>query len=142
MRGLKHIPAEIPRWWKLSHPSWVRGLKHAQTPTMSNRQTVAPLVGAWIETIIRLVDLRLQRSHPSWVRGLKHLLHNCRRGEKLSHPSWVRGLKLTYTSWYSDVKAVAPLVGAWIETQMIAQELQEDQVAPLVGAWIETPSPE
>ena len=33
---------------------------------------------------------------------------------------------------------VAPLVGAWIETTSQAKKLAEQQVAPLVGAWIET----
>ena len=33
---------------------------------------------------------------------------------------------------------VAPLVGAWIETELKKQMRIEDDVAPLVGAWIET----
>ena len=34
--------------------------------------------------------------------------------------------------------AVAPLVGAWIETDSELTSLISLQVAPLVGAWIET----
>ena len=33
---------------------------------------------------------------------------------------------------------VAPLVGAWIETHSTSNFLQPASVAPLVGAWIET----
>ena len=36
--------------------------------------------------------------------------------------------------------AVAPLVGAWIETEEIKRLAMDGEVAPLVGAWIETPS--
>ena len=32
---------------------------------------------------------------------------------------------------------VAPLVGAWIEIQLLQQQLSPTSVAPLVGAWIE-----
>ena len=34
--------------------------------------------------------------------------------------------------------AVAPLVGAWIETRYVQTRTEQMQVAPLVGAWIET----
>ena len=35
---------------------------------------VAPLVGAWIETVCVQPLNHSQRSHPSWVRGLKQCL--------------------------------------------------------------------
>ena len=49
VRGLKHL-----LWSELinilqSHPMWVRGLKHRQMCHPS-RVSVAPYVGAWIET--------------------------------------------------------------------------------------------
>ena len=34
--------------------------------------TVAPCVGAWIETALILSVCALIKSHPAWVRGLKH----------------------------------------------------------------------
>ena len=37
-----------------------------------------------------------------------------------------------------NVAIVAPRVGAWIETSLIARSGTVDQVAPRVGAWIET----
>ena len=37
---------------------------------------------------------------------------------------------------------VAPYVGAWIETQIVAANEARKDVAPYVGAWIETSSSE
>ena len=34
-------------------------------------ESVAPYVGAWIETDVFRTDSRRCRSHPTWVRGLK-----------------------------------------------------------------------
>ena len=56
--------------------------------------SVAPLVGAWIETSYVLNKLMYKSSHPSWVRGLKLRLYPCPAHDVTSHPSWVRGLKL------------------------------------------------
>ena len=36
-------------------------------------QKVAPLVGAWIETVVVQYLKTCYESHPSWVRGLKLL---------------------------------------------------------------------
>ena len=55
---------------------------------------VAPRVGAWIETLLAAHETSMQASHPVWVRGLKL------SSEPVIH--WA----------YS----VAPRVGAWIET--------------------------
>ena len=38
-----------------------------------------------------------------------------------------------------EVRPVAPLVGAWIETLVLLYNKLCSHVAPLVGAWIETP---
>ena len=56
----------------------------------------------------------------------------------MSHPMWVRGLKLTTLGRVTLSTAVAPHVGAWIETLYIPITYQPKQVAPHVGAWIET----
>ena len=50
VRGLKltscaHISSVL-----MSHPTWVRGLKLSELQTRTHGQTVAPYVGAWIET--------------------------------------------------------------------------------------------
>ena len=56
----------------------------------------------------------------------------------VSHPVWVRGLKRDDTTLVAKTAAVAPRVGAWIETRMLATRKLLQYVAPRVGAWIET----
>ena len=58
---------------------------------MSN--TVAPRVGAWIETAFALLVLCVCMSHPVWVRGLKHGVKILVHLGIVSYPVWVRGLK-------------------------------------------------
>ena len=78
----------------MSHPVWVRGLKHVLAIT--GRVRVA--------------------SHPVWVRGLK-LFNLCARCDLvMSHPVWVRGLKQIIEYLFVAANLVAPRVGAWIET--------------------------
>ena len=73
---------------------WVRGLKQERGLVVFQSRSVAPYVGAWIET-------REKRQLKSKV---------------LSHPMWVRGLKLPKTAQNPCKLPVAPYVGAWIET--------------------------
>ena len=73
-------------------------------------------MGAWIETA-RLDD--------------KNLMFK-------SHPMWVRGLKPCVSDLYIKRGAVAPYVGAWIETIKPKKGVIMGAVAPYVGAWIET----
>ena len=55
---------------------------------------VAPLVGAWIETLhCFCLGLKSLKSPPSWGRGLKHRAHAKYYWPALSPPSWGRGLK-------------------------------------------------
>ena len=77
---------------------------------------VAPLVGAWIEIFLTLLQLLgVPSSLPSWERGLK---------------SYPIGAPL-------GASVVAPLVGAWIEIEQLIEDYERSRVAPLVGAWIE-----
>ena len=78
----------------MSHPVWVRGLKHATVRQHCSTNCVAPRVGAWIETTMALPHAQYLQSHPVWVRGLKLLSTPFRCGGHASHPVWVRGLKL------------------------------------------------
>ena len=55
-------------------------------------------------------------SHPMWVRGLKHEASDFAHLVKTSHPMWVRGLKQASDDDEDKNQAVAPHVGAWIET--------------------------
>ena len=55
-----------------SHPTWVRGLKHFIYILQVFDTTVAPYMGAWIETVAALNETQgALKSHPTWVRGLK-----------------------------------------------------------------------
>ena len=54
-----------------------------------------------------------------------------------SLPSWERGLKFVVLAVSHPIKAVAPLVGAWIEIKVLRSHIGVGRVAPLVGAWIE-----
>ena len=121
----------------MSHPTWVRGLKHncamfklilvvapyvgAWIETFSTAQQkrikrVAPYVGAWIETKEDGLQAASPQSHPTWVRGLKPYNKGEYRYRSLSHPTWVRGLKLEQVEKINLDENVAPYVGAWIET--------------------------
>ena len=79
--------------------------------------SVAPYVGAWIET--KRKKTRLVRQYPvapyvgAWIETLQlHLFRNFLK----SHPTWVRGLKLSKRTRHDIERKVAPYVGAWIET--------------------------
>ena len=71
--------------------AWIETL-HLKQPL--NQSTVAPRVGAWIETLVGCLHPVKIESHPAWVRGLKHY-----------NPENV-----------GSALGVAPRVGAWIET--------------------------
>ena len=52
---------------------WVRGLKRLHSVMLRFGRSVAPHVGAWIETLGLTICLPNSfMSHPMWVRGLKH----------------------------------------------------------------------
>ena len=63
----------------MSHPTWVRGLKHRRI-------------------ILRSIPVK---SHPTWVRGLKPHAWRISASRSESHPTWVRGLK-QYDDVYDD----------------------------------------
>ena len=99
---------------------------------------VAPYVGAWIETPLRVYSARLQRSHPTWVRGLKRIVPNNELSANLVAPyvgAWIETLIVLYAP---AIGIVAPYVGAWIETSYKSVSTGHSLVAPYVGAWIET----
>ena len=71
VRGLKLEQMSGKSMKNKSHPSWVRGLKHNEKIVKKKQLQVAPLVGAWIETLVCYYYSHNIESHPSWVRGLK-----------------------------------------------------------------------
>ena len=72
VRGLKQQIELIQSILFMSHPMWVRGLKQHCSFESQQGWSVAPHVGAWIETPhLKYVAFPFG-SHPMWVRGLKH----------------------------------------------------------------------
>ena len=71
VRGLKRLWCKQHGTTTLSHPTWVRGLKPEDVVEMHVRYQVAPHVGAWIETATTKYLNLWSMSHPTWVRGLK-----------------------------------------------------------------------
>ena len=99
--------------------------------------TVAPYVGAWIETCWRSINFFWLRSHPMWVRGLKLGLGYSLSYDDESHPMWVRGLKLFITDVSKWVYLSHPM---WVRGLKLplTGKMGFGFVAPYVGAWIET----
>ena len=94
MRGLKLFYAVLHPMVFLSHPTWVRGLKLCLITRFYSCYSVAPYVGAWIETLrseLIYFDLSVAPYVGAWIETALRLL----------------GL---------PADAVAPYVGAWIET--------------------------
>ncbi len=58
VRGLKHRPRARHLSTATSHPMWVRGLKHADEHGQAGYTNVAPYVGAWIETFLSISKIR------------------------------------------------------------------------------------
>ena len=50
VRGLKHLKIDLKDGERMSHPMWVRGLKLLFVLVVDAGSEVAPYVGAWIET--------------------------------------------------------------------------------------------
>ena len=126
-------------WQVGSRPSRARGSKLDQSAKRSERRIVAPLTGAWIETVSRACQSASSpRSRPSRARGSKpSILQTWPAGwGRAPHGRVDRNNPL---SVYPDPSAlVAPLTGAWIETMLPRTSDALLLVAPLTGAWIET----
>ena len=100
----------------VSRPSRARGLKQATLYLVEQRGTVAPLTGAWIETLIP--------TESRWWCIVAPLTG-----------AWI---ETSYDAQRRAALSVAPLTGAWIETTIVEKVAMLEQVAPLTGAWIET----
>ncbi len=87
---------------------WVRGLK--QYVVFSGLSfSVAPHVGAWIETPLNVNSKIILWSHPMWVRGLKLDSVKTFFNQHLSHPMWVRGLKPQYIKIVVNARESHPM---------------------------------
>ena len=122
---------------KLSHPSWVCGLKlllicmmiltvshtlrgcvdwNCCLAEVSGECEVTPFVGVWIETLIESIVFLSYLVTPFvgvWIET-----YHDRRVEAI---------------W-----KVTPFVGVWIETDQNRKHRYNGQVTPFVGVWIET----
>ena len=78
----------------MSHPIWVRGLKHVDADMPFRLRLVAPHMGAWIET-------KEQRVKADIISVAPHM------------GAWIETFNATYCCAES---LVAPHMGAWIET--------------------------
>ena len=116
-RGLKPVPCSTSSLRPPSLPSWERGLKLPLHYNHLYFESVAPFVGAWIETMkVIMTKQKKNTSLPSWERGLKHRRLQSRLRRAWSLPSWERGLKRLVVHCLRRSFVVAPFVGAWIET--------------------------
>ncbi len=101
VRGLKLNVGYLSNGGKTVAPYVGAWIETKVCPILHPTIVVAPYVGAWIETCI-VADLKAENmeSHPMWVRGLKHPWDDSAGSEAESHPMWVRGLKHLLTLIY------------------------------------------
>ena len=104
----------------------------------NRKTTVAPYVGAWIETFEHLHNYLPSEVAPyvgAWIETclIKLLSYPTNSRTLCGCVDW--NLKVARTACWPSV---APYVGAWIETNRSTKRLLLATVAPYVGAWIET----
>ena len=119
VRGLKLACGICEIVTDMSHPVWVRGLKLCQCSETARCAEVAPRVGAWIETCMRLDGMTAYLVAPrvgAWIET-RHPDDGNPYHYGTSHPVWVRGLKHIHMGGIFALVIVAPRVGAWIETR-------------------------
>ena len=100
---------------------------------------VAPCMGAWIETLIRLKFCHSTRSRTlygcvDW--NYSSLLVSARWWVAPCMGAWIETI---IGFIFRACAKVAPCMGAWIETAYSAVIIYWTHVAPCMGAWIETP---
>ena len=77
----------------VSHPTWVRGLKHITLVFHAIRIVSHPTWVRGLKQQMGVYSSTGQMSHPTWVRGLKPSSDLSTFWGSVSHPTWVRGLK-------------------------------------------------
>ena len=108
-RGLKYTEEIVADFLATSLPSWERGLKSADRRKAVSTYFVAPLVGARIEIEETKKKISEKASLPSWERGLKLVQKLPNAGRLLSSlPSWERGLKLIGSGLSAPVVCRSP----------------------------------
>ena len=79
MRGLKRTCRLLQRLWSSVAPYVGAWIETSSWPKTTVYPFVAPYVGAWIETVKDNDVIVNNLSHPTWVRGLKHVTKSVRR---------------------------------------------------------------
>ena len=92
----------------LSHPVWVRGLKHYTFGEAIFSKESHPVWVRGLKPYFFIQQIQTIKSHPVWVRGLKHRPEYYKIEVKESHPVWVRGLKLFHRTWTSTKSGRTP----------------------------------
>ena len=145
----------------VSRPAWARGLKHHVSGDNGGATSVAPCVGAWIETNHSLGCGLIILSRPAWARGLKLLCTakraamqavapcvgawietyrpSIRRNRIESRPAWARGLKPLESGYSHEDSESRPAWARGLKRSWLTSFSPTVVVAPCVGAWIETP---
>ena len=77
----------------MSHPVWVRGLKHSRKSSSIQGRGVAPRVGAWIETVLLGQHEATEYVAPRVGAWIETADASHAAAGLSSHPVWVRGLK-------------------------------------------------
>ena len=90
-------------------------------------------MGAWIETMYSVYVIRVCGSPLAWGRGLKLSDNGCLAVELQSPLAWGRGLKRAKMTLTHKKTAVAPRVGAWIETATDKQRSDDKDSRPSRG---------
>ena len=138
VRGLKHILSGHTRAKRRSHPVWVRGLKLLWIILPLLLLWVAPCVGAWIETKIIVMIYGIYVVAPRVGAWIETSFRTKREEIGMSHPVWVRGLKLPYDNSCTQTFLSHPVWVRGLKQLGTIPICLRNHVAPRVGAWIET----
>ena len=165
-RGLKLHERDASITPERSRPSWARGLKRRAAGGTCGASTVAPFMGAWIETGRRRRSggsrTRVAPFMGAWIETV--VRPRVRREDAVapfmgawiettglsmcgtvffttSRPSWARGLKLHANVEAAGLGQSRP---SWARGLKLVAPVVDgalgDEVAPFMGAWIETMS--
>ena len=88
-------------------------------------KSVAPRVGAWIETSPDYGKVKISGVAPRVGAWIETKGDDWGQKNNESHPVWVRGLKHGRHAVHGRATLVAPRVGAWIETPYSDQTRSE-----------------
>ncbi len=100
---------------------------------------VAPHAGAWIETIIKAIKMKVKKVAPhagAWIETWL-ILMRC-SASTLSRPTRAGGLKLITAPTVLEAQLSRPTRARGLKREGIGYGCSNSGVAPHAGAWIET----